>query len=316
MTWTRHARVLASLLVAALLAPVAAAVSAICGLGAVPVARASSYGPLSFTPPAGPVGTQVTLQLNADVNTTTTFQLGATTTPPDQGQCADTVPLPGVGPVVVSAGKQSIIQFAWPAAFSSGNYWLCATEADGNGTLSFESATPYAVTSGPVASPTPAPPPAAVIQGPTSNLTPGATLTVDVSNWFTDDGTPPVQVRLLPDDGGTAYAQVVVVGNPTPGEYLVRFTLPDQLPPGHYSLQLAGGSLSQVPVSDITVVSSSQSPAGLAPSRVVVRSGQPLAPGDSAPSVPTPITLLVAALLALAVALLVRPALAARAARR
>lgn len=211
-------------------------------------AFADSSG-IRFTPSTGAVGTpvHVTIQPGGSAGPAeANYILGTTTTSPTGPACADSQPIPGLAPVTVGPNGGQV-DFNWPDALNGGPYWLCASPADGasSGLPSYRSFTPFTVLSpgAPTPTLTPAADPTASISIPAGGIQPGATLTVQVSNWHSRSGTPPDSVALDkydPTGAGDAYSnlQFAITSQDGAGQYTLSVTLPSLLPPQAYWIRV------------------------------------------------------------------------------
>jgi hypothetical protein len=91
----------------------------------------------------------------------------------------------------------------------------------------------------------------AAIEGPITGLQPGATLTIDVTNW--DPNNQLTEARLIPGDNvtstdntGLTPLELHMVGQIGPGAFAFQLTLPPTLPSGSYYLLLGGGPYGQI----------------------------------------------------------------------
>jgi hypothetical protein len=177
-----------------------------------------------ITPPTGVGGTHVSAEVHLFGTTVANYVLRATTSSPDQGGCATSVALddaplfPAGGP----AGGQ--VAFDWPAALGSDQYWLCAFLATG-GPVQGQSEMPFVVTRDAI--------PTVSVVAPTIYVPLGATMTVSVTRWLSDDHSAPQHVWLASLDGYSRYdlSFEVVAGPDATGAVTLRAILPSGLPP-------------------------------------------------------------------------------------
>jgi hypothetical protein len=221
-----------------------------------PNAQASSTpGTISIVPATGPVGTPMQIGINLFPSAPIQYALSATTTSPNSGGCANSVPFPGLGPILVTS-QGGVVNVNWPSAFAHGQYWLCAKPASGTGDQA-KSTYPFVVTdaNSPTPTSTPAAPrPSASVSLPAAGVLPGTAVTVVVSNWFPPDGQPPSHVSLIPlsDNGSPGGGGAIPQATPVPftvqasgaaGSYTVVVSLPATTPPGMYAVRVQEGDL-------------------------------------------------------------------------
>lgn len=230
-------------------------------------ANGGSGDSISAMPSSGPVGVHVSLALNVTVTSATTYQLGATTTSPDQGGCANAQPMTGVSAITVNppiqggggqGGTNATIQ--WPANLGRGQYWLCAQPTSGDG-QPVSSSQPFTVLTDAAPSVTLAQPPGAIVGG--------TQLRATVGNWMLPDNSAP-QLYLLSQ--GDPIAQAVsmqslttaVSSDPSKGQYVLTVKIPTTLDAGSYSLLAEGlcansgcAVIGQSPVFLVTVATTS-----------------------------------------------------------
>ena len=241
-------------------------------LSPVHPAHAGSAGNITVTPSSGPVGTQVTVEISVFPSSPQAYDLKVTATDPTQGSCSSAQLMPGIGPVTVGPQGGSV-QFSWPSALSSGQYWFCASPQSGIG-ASATSTNPYTVTTGA----TPTTPifkggngnqPTSAVLTPATGATAGSQLSVAVAEWITPDNAAPVKVTLVSWQDGTYSAVVPFQAQPLagqPGNFKLTLTLPANVPPGSYAFEIGDAyNLRTDPFQIVAHAAATPTPAGTSP---------------------------------------------------
>lgn len=300
-------------------------VLALAGFGASQVARASSSGGnrIDLQPGYGLVGTQVDVSVTL-YTAPSGQQLRLTAAPlGTSSDCLASKPIPGVAPYyppsVLPATTR--IQITWPAVFAHGQYTICALATGDNSVVAYSYA-PFTVDDGtspptPTLAPTPSPTlaPLANILDNTSNILPGSDVHIEINHWSAPDpGTgAPIQVELLSAvvvvDGPQVPATMInsfSIESQLPYSSLLTFTLPLDTIPGAYRVAISekGGFVAVTQPFRVVSTAPTQS---LRSRGRGYPSGLPIASFG-----PTPITLLVAGLLLVAVLMLIGPSLRRR----
>jgi hypothetical protein len=288
-----------------------------------PVAEASSgMSRIDFQPASGPVGTTVDMDITIFPPPATQQNVVLAAEPWDATPaCAVSKPFPGMQPISMS--DHATAHVIWPATFGPGQYRVCALAASDGHMLS-SSFYPFTVTDPSVPTPTPPPTtvpspvtsPVAVVVGQTDNITPGSDIHISIAHWFSSvsggDGT--IRVGLLSADvavdGPLALTATTIsafsIASQPPDGLVLTLTLPPDTTPGSYRVVIIekGGLVAATP--PFPVVSAATTP-------LLGSQGHGYSPGFTpVSSGPTPLALLVAGMLALAVLLLAGPALARR----
>lgn len=241
--------------------------------------------------------------------------------------CVGSTPIPGVAPFDLPQPLPAVktIQFNWPAELAHGQFVICALATVDNSVVAASFA-PFTVDDGtitptptlpPERYPTPASAPTANILGQTDAVTPGSDIAIKIAHWFSSisGGHGTIRVGLLSADVAvdgqqalTATTLTDFTGTSQPPDGLVlTLTLPPATTPGSYRVVIIENGALVAATQPFTVVSA----ATVGPPLGSQGHGYP--PGFTpVSSGPTPLTLLVAGMLALAVLLLAGPALARR----
>jgi hypothetical protein len=193
-------------------------------------------------------------------------------------------------------------EFSWPGGqFASGAWWLCA-RAVKDGALISIAIQPFLAAPTPPPTATPLPDVTATIEGPTTGLRPGTSLTIDVANW--DANNQLTQARLIPGDDVILTDNTVsnplelhLVGQIGPRAFAFQLRLPLTLPSGTYYALLLGAPYGQIPTQSFTVGGARSGGPGSSPP-----------PNAGAPAAMTMVSVGVALLLVAAIGLLATPA--------
>lgn len=283
-----------------------AVIAVIAVLGQPGYAAASGSGTLTFTPPNGPAGTQVTVTIAADPPGPTAYLLSASPADPASNSCADGVTPDDAPKIIVMPGQPTTTTFTWPAQFFSGAYYLCASPAGGLKGPTVWSQQPFRVGSGTPTEAVPTPTHSAVVAQVTSDgVTAGGVVTLTVDTVTLGGATPQYFTLIRPGQPGAVQVNWVEAGQHL-SVYTYDISIPNDTPPGTYAVRVIAGD-SAVTSNAFQVVSVPARGGGpgpnLSPPALSVPGASAISPVD---------TLLVAAivlLLALAVASLATPLL-------
>jgi hypothetical protein len=224
-------------------------------LASAPVASASSQDNVWVATPssyAGPVDTLLTVNVNEYSGAA--YTLSVTTTSPDNGGCANELPIPGLGPIPTDAQRGGTVTFRWPVSLGHGQYYFCADPVSGGGAQA-KSHLAYTVLND--ADP-------AVQFSPSSVVQAGSSVTFQLANWVTSDGATPPLVGLLAQK--EPFSAILTQGQAEPngpgdaatGSHTYTITIAPGTPAGVYTLVVesecgngigaSGGDITPCPV--------------------------------------------------------------------
>jgi len=248
VTGLRVALTLTLTLTLTLAAAVALSLVASAGSPAQASARLSSgYGQVGMDPLEGPVGITVQVGITLAFSTPTAYILRASPSG-NTILCDNAKPIPGAAPVIIN-DQGGHGEFTWPAALGPGLYSVCATPQTGTGQTAYSQQT-FTMLDPNAPPPTIAPIPGAEVFLPISGVVTGTPFDINVMNW--PGGQRPESARLVamqspPPAGFNLTGETLSFElSPTqpPGGYNIHTTVPNDVPPGPYTIAVEGGGVS------------------------------------------------------------------------
>jgi hypothetical protein len=207
-----------------------------------PTTHASGFTPIWVTPKAIEPGMQVsvTVLVLAVPSAPIPLRLYATLQQVGNQQCPGAQAVPGLPTLTITPPNNwAKATFTWPSQLGVGTWWFCTIDTKTNSLFSvsdFDEALLVATTF-----PTPTPVPAVTLEGTTSTVPAGATLTFDITNL--DPTQQLVYAIVVADQGPNAEklsgpTLVARAVSPTSSHTLVvAVTLNQGLAPGIYHLE-------------------------------------------------------------------------------
>jgi hypothetical protein len=207
----------------------------------------SGYRQVGIEPLEGPAGTTVQVDITLSFSTPTAYILRASPSG-NTILCDNAKPIPGAPPVIIN-DQGGHGAFTWPAALGPGQYSVCATPQTGTGQTAY-SQQQFTVLDPNAPPPTIAPMPGAEVFLPISGVVTGTPFDINVMNW--PGGQRPQSARLIamqspPPAGFNLKGETLSFDlSPTqpPGGYNLHTTVPDDVPPGPYTIAVEGGGVS------------------------------------------------------------------------
>jgi hypothetical protein len=207
----------------------------------------SGYRQVGIEPLEGPAGTTVQVDITLSFSTPTAYILRASPSG-NATQCDNAKPIPGAAPVIIN-DQGGHGKFTWPAALGPGQYSVCATPQTGTGQTAY-SQQQFTVLDPNAPLPTVAPMSGAEVFLPISGVVTGTPFDINVMNW--PGGQRPQSARLIamqspPPAGFNLKGETLSFDlSPTqpPSGYNLHTKVPNDVPPGPYTIAVEGGGVS------------------------------------------------------------------------